>query len=143
MFRILPSRFVDHLKRDANCNTGATRKPTVVQVIPAIEVIDVNIICFVPIDSPVFWIRIDAVEPIATELEAWKPAHHQEGEAVDAEPVIPAIVVPEIVVWNAVAPVAAALLPSAVLGLPSVGAMLLPGTLLLPLPDTLLLWRAA
>ena len=95
----------------------------------------------VPVVSPIFWIRVNKTEPIAAVLEARKPANHHEGEAVDVEPVIWAIVAAEIGVGNAVAVIAAALLPRAVLGIKAVGAMLLPGSLLLLLPDTLQLRR--
>jgi hypothetical protein len=139
---VLPSQFADHLKRDANCNPGTARIPAVVQIIPVIEVTDVNIVGLVPSVSPVFRIRINATEPIAAVLEARIPANLHEGEAVDAEPVTPAIVTTEIVVRNAVAVVAAALLPSTVLGLPTVGAPLLPGTPLFAFLCTLLLLRA-
>jgi hypothetical protein len=121
---------MESIDRDANCNPRAIGIPAVVQVIAAIAVIDVNIVSLVPGVSPVFRISINKSEPIAIVLEAWEPAHHQERKAVDAEPVIPAIVATEIIVGNAVAVVAAALLPSAVLGLKAASAMLLPSVLL-------------
>jgi len=55
---------------------------------------------------------------------------------------IAAIVAVEVAVRDAVAAVAAALLPGAMLGIEAAGAMLLPCTLLFLLPDTLLFWRA-
>ena len=55
---------------------------------------------------------------------------HTEGEAVDAEAMLRPKVSAEPVVGNAVAMVAATLLPSAVVGLPASGALLLPCTLL-------------
>jgi hypothetical protein len=54
---------------------------------------------------------------------------------------IAAIMAVEVVVRNAVAVVTAALLPGAMLGLEAAGTMLLPGTLLFLLPNTLLLRR--
>jgi hypothetical protein len=138
----IPSPFVNHLKRDANCNPGAVRIPTVIQVIPVIEVLDINIVRLVPVVSPVFWIRINGTEPIATVLEARIPANLHEGEAVDAERVIPTIVATEIVVRNTVAVVAAALRPSAVLGVPALSTTLLPGAPLFAFLFTLLLLRA-
>jgi hypothetical protein len=129
------------INRDANCNAWPIRIPAIVQVIPAIDGVDVNVVILVPSVSPVFRIRINKNEAIATVLEAWIPAHHQEGEAVDAEPVISAIMPTEIIVGNAVAVVAAALLPCAVLGLPAAGAMLLPSPLLLAFLRTPLLLR--
>ena len=47
------------------------RIPAIEQVIPAIDVIDVNIVILVAGVSPVFRIRIKESEPIATVLEAW------------------------------------------------------------------------
>ena len=63
---------------------------------------------------------------MAAVLETGIPANNYHGEAVDAEPVIPTKVATVTVVRNAVADIAAALLPGAVLGLPVVCAMLLP-----------------
>lgn len=63
MFRTLPSRFVDRLKRDAKCNPRAVRMRAVVQVKPVLRVSDVNIIGLVPGVSPVFWIRVNDTEP--------------------------------------------------------------------------------
>jgi len=60
------------------------------------------------------------------------PANIPHRKAVDAEPVILAIVATETVLRNAVAVVTPALLPSAVLGLPAMGTVPLPGYLLLP-----------
>ena len=131
MFRTLSSRFVDRLRRDANCNPRAVRIHAVVQVIPVIRVCDVNIIGLVPGVSPVFRIRINHTEPMASVLEARIPALHTEGEAGDAEIVIRTIVAAVRIVRNAIAVVAAALLPIAVLRLPVLSAIPLPVTLLL------------
>jgi len=60
------------------------------------------------------------------------PANVHHGETVDAEPVLLAVVAAETVFRNAVAVVAAALLPGAVLRLPDVGTITLPSDLLLP-----------
>ncbi len=103
------------LERDTNGNAGTIGIPAVVQVISAIVVGYVNVVGLVPVVSPVIWIGIKDAEPIATVLEARKTAHYHEGHAVDAERVILAIVAAVIRVWNAVAVVAAALLPGAVL----------------------------
>ena len=121
MFGTLPSRFAEHLKRDTNCNAGAAGIVAVVQVIPAVVVRYVNIVGFVPVIPPVFRIRINGAEPIAAVLKARIPANVPEGKAVDAERVVLAIVAIEIGVRNAVAVVAAALLPIAVLGVPIAG----------------------
>ena len=129
------------VKRDANCNPRAVGIPAVVQVIPIAGVCDVDIVGLVPVPTPIFRIRINHTEPIATVLEARIPAHHHEGFVVDAERMTLAIVAAVIVVRNAVAVVAAALLPIAVFRLPVLSAMLLPGSLLLLLIGMLLLLR--
>jgi len=59
------------------------------------------------------------------------PANVPYGKSVDAESVILAVVASEAVIWNTVAGVAAALLPGAVLRLPVLRAVALPGSLLL------------
>jgi hypothetical protein len=87
----------------------------------------------IPVVLPIFWIRINRTVPITAVLEARIPANLYEWEAVDAEPVIPATVDAVIIVGNAVAVIASALLPGAVLRLPIVGAVLVPGTTLLAL----------
>jgi hypothetical protein len=51
-------------------------------------------------------------------LEARESAHNQEGQSVDAEPMVLAKVSTEAVVRDAVAVVPAALLPIAVVGIP-------------------------
>jgi hypothetical protein len=96
----------------------------------------------VPVVSPVFWIRVNGTEPIAAVLEAWKSAHHHERKAVDAERVFLPIVPGVIVVRDAVSMVAAALLPSVVLGFKAAGAILLPIAVLLLLPLMLPFGRA-
>jgi hypothetical protein len=59
------------------------------------------------------------------------PANVHNRETVDAKLVRLAIVTAEPVIWNAVAVVAATLLPSAVLRLPTLGTITLPSDLLL------------
>jgi hypothetical protein len=95
----------------------------------------------VPAGSPVFWIRINETEPIATVLEARKPANLHKRKAEDEKCVILTIIAAEIVVRNAVAVVAAALLPVAVFGRPVVGTAMLPLSPLFALLCTLLLRR--
>jgi hypothetical protein len=72
-------------------------------------------------------------------LEAGIAANYYYGVAVDPESVTRAEVDTITVLWNAVAIVAAALLPGAVLGLEATCAMLLPDAPLLALPATRLL----
>ena len=115
------------------------RIPTVVKVIPVVDVIDVNIIGLVPGAPPVFWIWVNETEPIAIELEARIPAYYHEWEAVDPKIVTSTTVAVEIAVWDSVAMIAASLMPIAVLRLPVVSTMLLPDNPLIALLGTLLL----
>jgi len=85
--------------------------------------------------------RIHETEPKAIVLEAGIAPNDHDGVAVDAEKVIRAEIAIVAVRGNAVAMVASALLPRAVLGLPVMRAAALPGTLLLAcLLALLLLW---
>jgi len=131
------------LERDTDGNTRAARIPAVVHVIPAVDIIDVHVVRLVPVISPILRIRIHGAEPIATVLEAPISAHHHEGKTINAEKVISAIVAAEIDVRNAVTVIAAALLPSAVLGIEVAGTMLRPAISLLALLNNLLLPRAS
>jgi hypothetical protein len=137
-----PLRFKEFLKRNADGHPGAAGIPAVVQVIPVFDVHDVNVICFVPVGSPEFRIRINDTEPIATVLETWKTANLHKGEAVNAERVDRAIVAGEIYVRNPVAVIAAALLPCAMLGIKAAGAALLPFASLFALLRDFLLMSA-
>ena len=92
--------------------------PAVVQVVAVVDVVDVDVVVVVPVIPPGFRPRIDRADPIALVLEARVSAYNQEGKAVDAESVARAKVSAIAVVRNAVAVVAAALLPGAVIGLP-------------------------
>src|ERR1019366_8904772 len=102
-------------KRDTNCNPRAVSIPAVVQVISITGVCDVNIVGLVPVRTPVFGIWIHHTEPKASVLEARISANHHVGLVVDPERVTLAIVAAVIVVRNAVAVVAAALFPVAVI----------------------------
>jgi len=53
-------------------------------------------------------------------------AYIHDGETVDTEPVIPSVVAAETIVWNSVAFVTAALLPTAMFRLPTMSAITLP-----------------
>jgi len=112
-----------HKNGDCNSIPGI---PTVVHVIAVPGIVDIHIIVVIPIVRPVFRPRIKDTEPKAAVLEAGIPANHYHRVAVDAERVIRAEVTPITVLWNAVAVVAATLLPGAVLGLEATCAMLLP-----------------
>jgi hypothetical protein len=80
----------------------------------------------VPVVSPEFRIRINDAEPISAVLKAWESADLHKGKAIDAERVACTIVAGEIRVWNSIAVIATALLPSPVFGIEAVGAALLP-----------------
>jgi hypothetical protein len=107
-----------HLHRDVDRNSDV-RITVVEQVIAVIDVSDVDVVRVIPVIRPVAWPWIDDAEPIALVLEARVSTNHQEWESVDAEPVVPAEVSPEPVVRNAVAAIAAALLPGTVIGVPA------------------------
>jgi len=51
----------------------------VVQVIPVVDVHDINIIVVVPVVSPVFRPRVNGSDPIATVLEARVSADDHKG----------------------------------------------------------------
>ena len=82
---------------DCNANTGMHR---VVQVIAAINVVNVNFIGVVP----VCWPRVNESEPIAAVLEARIPGDNP--RTVDAEPVVTTKMGTETVVRNATTAVA-------------------------------------
>ena len=113
--------------------------PSVVQVIAVSSVVDIHIIVVVPIVGPVFRPRINQTEPIASVLEAGIPANDNYWVAVNAEGVSRTEIAIVAVVGNAIALVAATLLPIAVLGLPVMRTVLLPVTLLLAFLPALLL----
>ena len=107
------------LQRDVDGNSLAGISP-VIEVVTVVDVVDVDIVIVVPVIPPIFRPRVNGADPIALVLEAWVSAYNQEGEAVDAEAVARAKVSAVPVVGNAVTPVAAALLPVAVVGVPVV-----------------------
>src|ERR1039457_1879120 len=121
---------------DGDCDS-IPRIPTVVQVIAVPRVVDIYIIVVIPSVRPVFWPRIHETEPKAAVLESGIPAIHLYRVPVDAEPVVRTKVATIMVFRNAVAVVAATLLPVAVLGLPVACTMLLPHLPLLTLLYTL------
>jgi hypothetical protein len=90
----------------------------VVQVVAVVHIVDVNIVVVIPVIAPGFRPRVNCADPITLVLEARISADNQEGKAVDAESVAWAKVSVVSIVRNAVAAVATALLPGAVIGLP-------------------------
>ena len=121
--RIAPIEPLVHIHGDRDSILGI---PAVVQVIAVIRVDDVHVVVVVPIVGPVFWPWVHETEPKAAVLEARIAAIQLHRIAVDAEPMILPKVATIAVIWNAVAVIAAALLPVAVFGLPVGCPMLLP-----------------
>ena len=115
------------VEADGNAIAGIS---AVVQIIPIIVVVHVNVIAVVPIVRPVFRPRINQTEPITAVLEAAMSADVHHRETVDAEPMFLSVVAAEAVIRDAVAAVTAALLPSVVLRLPAMGTIPLPSDLL-------------
>ena len=84
-----------------------------------VDVGDIHVVVVIPVIPPVFRPRVNKTDPIAPILEAWVPANNQEGQTVDAEPMAPTKVSTVTVVRDAVAIVAATLLPVAVVRVPA------------------------
>ena len=97
--------------------------PTVEQVIPMVDVRDVNVIVVIPVVAPVFRARIHGGQPISAVLEPRISSHNQKGQAVDPEAGFRPKVSPKAVVGDSVAAIAATLFPGAMLGFPPVRAM--------------------
>jgi hypothetical protein len=108
---------VEQLQRDVDRNSLAGIA-AVVQVIAIVHIGDVDIVVVVPVIAPGFGPGVNCADPVTLVLEAGVSADHQEGKAVDAESVAGAKVSVVPVVGNAIAAVATALLPGAVVGLP-------------------------
>jgi len=123
------------LRRTRLLEHDGDRKPeagisAVVQVI-AVVIANVHVVGIVPVIRPALWPRVKEHEPEAAVLEARIPPNYH-GPAVDAEPVAAAKIHLEAVLRNVVAAIAAALRPTAMLGLPVSGTTLLPRAMLLP-----------
>ena len=91
----------------------------VVKVIAVVDVGDINVVVVIPVISPIFRPWVNETNPKALILEARIPAYNQEGSSVDAEPMVRPKVSTEPVIRDAVAMVAATLLPVAVVGVPA------------------------
>src|SRR5437870_2922088 len=102
------------LKRDTDRNSRGGGIPAVVQVIAVVGVVDIDVVGVVPVIPPVFRPWVNGTDPVALVLEAGISANHPEGEALDSEPMVRSKVSTEPVVRDAVAAVAATLLPGAV-----------------------------
>jgi hypothetical protein len=120
---------VSRLHRDADRNPNAGIS-SVVEIVAIVGIVDIDIVRVIPVTGPVTRIGIDHAEPVASILEAWISADNEERETADAESMIPSKGSAEVVVWNAISTVSAALCPGAVVGLPVARAVLLPCALL-------------
>ena len=109
---------------------AVARISPVVQVIPVVVIVDVNVIVVVPVVRPIFWPRIYETEPISAVLKTPMTANIPHWQAVYPESVILAVVPPKPVVRNTVADISAALLPRAMLGLPTARPISTPRNLL-------------
>lgn len=116
------------LHGNADRNAHA-RIPSVEQVVAVVDVFNIDFVGVIPVSGPVPWPGINHAEPEAIVLEAWISAHHQEGEASDAELVITAEVSTKLLLGDPVAVIPAALAPGAMVALPVSGPMLLPSDL--------------
>jgi hypothetical protein len=105
-------------ERDADGDSGTVRISAVEQVVSVTLVIDINVVCLIPVVAPIVGVRIHHREPVAAVLETRIAALIHEGKAIDAEVVTSTVVAAEIIVGNSVAMVAAALLPAAVIVIP-------------------------
>src|SRR5579871_562322 len=125
--------------RDRN---RGSRVSAIVEIIPVV-VVNVDVVCCVPIRPPEFRPWVHHHEPEAAVLEARVTPHHN-GLARDPERVSRAEIKTEAILGNVVSAVASALGPGAMLALPIGGAALLPGAGMplpsaVPLPTVLLL----
>lgn len=105
-----------HRNADRYSDVGIT---AVVHVIAVVDVGDVNVVIVIPVIPPIFWPRINKTYPIALILEAWVPTHDQEGQAINAKPVVTTEVSAVTVVRDAVAVISATLLPVTVVRVPA------------------------
>lgn len=74
-----------HLERNAHCDPGTVGEPAVVEVVSITGVIDINIVCFILVISPIVRIGVHHREPIAVVLETRIASLIHEGKAEDAE----------------------------------------------------------
>jgi hypothetical protein len=103
--------------------------PTVVQVITAVEIGDIDLIGVVPVVCPIRRIWVDDTEPVAAALEAGISPDDQERKTSNSESVPLSKVSAEAVVGNPIPSVSAALLPATVILRPIACLALAPCTL--------------
>ncbi len=100
--------------------------PSVIHVIPVVNVVNVNVVGFVPGVRPVFRPRINQTEPEASVLEPWISAHDNYRDGVNAKPVATAKMRAEMAFGNTVASVTATFVPVMMFMLPMLCAMAFP-----------------
>jgi hypothetical protein len=106
------------LERDTDRNSSAGIS-AVVQIVAIVNISDIDVIVVIPVISPIFRPWVKSTDPITVILKAGISANNQEGKPGDAEPMVLTKVSTESVIRNAVAAVAATLLPGAVVGIPA------------------------
>jgi hypothetical protein len=104
---------LDPLKRDTDRNSRGGGIPAVVQVVAVVGIIDIDVVSVVPVIRPVFRPWVNGTDPVALVLKAGISTHDQERAALDSEPMVRSKVSTEPVLRDAVAAVAATLLPGA------------------------------
>jgi hypothetical protein len=92
--------------------------PAVVKVVAIVDVVYVDIVIVIPVISPIFRPRVDGTDPVALVLEARVSPYNPKGKSIDAEPMAGPKVSAVAVVRDAVAVVAATLLPGTMVRLP-------------------------
>jgi hypothetical protein len=105
-------------ERDVDRDPGTAGISAVVEVVSVTGIVHINIVRLIPVIAPIVGIRVHHREPITPVLESRIAALIHEGKTIDAEIVAPAVVAAKIIVRNAVAIVAAALLPAAMIVIP-------------------------
>src|SRR4051812_48192059 len=102
-------------KRDADGHARPLGVPAVVQVVPAFVVINVDIVRLVPAISPVLWVSVHDVKPIAPIVESRMSPILPERLPIDAEAMIRAELGSKLALGNAEAMIAPSLPPVTVL----------------------------
>jgi hypothetical protein len=113
VWRFQAPHWADPLQSDVDRNSRA-RISAVIKVVAIIDIVDVDVVGVIPVISPVFRPRVNRTDPVAVILETRISTNNQEGQPLDPEPMVWTKVSSIAVVRDAVAMVAAALLPGAV-----------------------------
>jgi len=100
-----------HRNANGNSNPGI---PAVIHVVPVVDVRNIDVIGVVPVICPGSRPWVNETNPITLVLETRISTNHQERKPVDSEPMLRPKVSMVSVVRDAIAAVAATLLPGAV-----------------------------